>query len=109
LRLYQPRRLPPLWGEYRGFRLATNNPPGGGIMLIEMLNILEKFDLSALGHNSAEYLRVVAEAMKRATIDKDRHVGDPDFFDVPVAPLTGRDYAATLAAEIAAGQKADVA
>ena len=77
-------------------------------MLVEMLNILEKFDLAALGHNSAEYLRVVAEAMKRATIDKDRHVGDPDFFDVPVERLTGKDYAAALAAEIAAGQKADV-
>lgn len=109
LRLYQPRRLPPLWGEYRGFKLATNNPPGGGIMLIEMLNILEKFGLSELGHNSAEYLRVVAEAMKRATIDKDRYVGDPDFFDVPVARLTSKDYAAGLAAEIKAGQKADVA
>ena len=52
-------------------RVSTNQPPGGGVMLIEMLNILEKFDLGALGHNSAEYMRIVAEAMKRATIDKD--------------------------------------
>ena len=50
-------------------------------MLLEMLNILEHFDLGALEHNSAEYLRIVAEAMKRATIDKDAHVGDPKFVD----------------------------
>ncbi len=105
---YRPRRLPPLWGEYRGWRIATNNPPGGGIMLIEMLNILAHFDLRALGHNTAEYVRVVAEAMKRATIDKDRHVGDPDFVEVPVERLTGKHHAEAMATEIAAGTKADV-
>ena len=56
----------PLWGEYRDLEVATNQPPGGGIMLVEMLNILEDFDLAALGHNSPEYIRVVCEAMKRA-------------------------------------------
>jgi gamma-glutamyltranspeptidase / glutathione hydrolase len=98
----------PLWGAYRGYRVFTNQPPGGGILLIEMLNILEQFDLRRIEHNSAEYLRVVAEAMKRATIDKDRHVGDPRFVDVPVARLTAKDYAAALAAEIRAGVKAEV-
>ena len=77
-------------------------------MLLEMLNVLEHFDLAGLGHNTAEYIRVVAEAMKRATIDKDRHVGDPAFVDVPVDHLTGKAYAAVLAAEIRAGQKANV-
>ena len=71
-------RNAPLWGTYRGYRVSTNRPPGGGVMLLEMLNILEHFDLAGLEHNSAEYIRVVAEAMKRATIDKDRHVGDPE-------------------------------
>ena len=64
-----------------------NRPPGGGVMLLEMLNILERFDLAGLGHNTPEYIRVVAEAMKRATIDKDRFVGDPAFTDVPLDRL----------------------
>src|SRR5262249_55015723 len=88
-------------------RVFTNQPPGGGILLLQMLNILERFDLSALEHNSPEYVRVVAEAMKRATIDKDRHVGDPRFVDVPVARLVSKDYGAGLAAESRAGVKAD--
>lgn len=108
LRAYRPRRLAPLWGTYRDWRIATNNPPGGGIMLVEMLNVLERFDLAALGHNSAPYIRVIAEAMKRATADKDRHVGDPAFVPVPVERLTGKAYAAEMAAEIAAGRKARV-
>ena len=89
LERYKTSRVDPLWGEYRGYRIATNRPPGGGVMLLEMLHVLEHFDLAALGHNSAEYMRVVCEAMKRATIDKDVFVGDPDFVDVPVERLTG--------------------
>jgi len=98
----------PLVGTYRGRRITTNRPPGGGVMLLEMLNILENFDLASLGHNSPEYIRVVTEAMKRATIDKDRYVGDPDFFDVPLDRLTSKAYAATLADEIRRGEKARV-
>jgi gamma-glutamyltranspeptidase/glutathione hydrolase len=98
----------PMWGDYRGFRLATNQPPGGGIMLIEMLNVLENFDLAGLGHNSLEYIRVVSEAMKRATIDKDTHVGDPAFVDIPVDRLTSKDYARELAELIRRGDKAVV-
>ncbi len=108
LRDYRPRRLAPLWGDYRDYRIATNNPPGGGIMLVEMLNVLEHFDLAALGHNSAGYIEVVAEAMKRATIDKDRYVGDPDFLDVPVERLIGKPYSARMAGEIRGGVRAEV-
>lgn len=105
---YQPRRTEPLVGSYRGRRITTNQPPGGGVMLLQMLNILEHFDLAGLGHNTPEYIRIVAEAMKRATIDKDAHVGDPAFFDVPLQRLTGKDYAADLADEIRRGVKAHV-
>lgn len=105
---YAPLWRDPLWSDYRGYRLSTNNPPGGGIMLVEMLNILENFDLPAIGHNSAEYLRVVCEAMKRATADKDRYVGDPAFCDVPVERLTSKSYAKDMAREIREGVKADV-
>ena len=103
-----PEDNPPLWGDYRGFRIATNNPPGGGIQLVEMLNILENFDLAALGHNSPEYIRVVAEAMKIATADKDAKVGDPRFVDVPVDELTSKEYAAAMAERIRRGEKASV-
>jgi gamma-glutamyltranspeptidase/glutathione hydrolase len=73
-----------------------------------MLNILERFDLRALGHNSPEYIRVVSEAMVRATLDKEAHVGDPAFVDVPVERLTGKAYAEELAAAIARGERATV-
>ncbi len=98
----------PLTGSYRGWSFATNQPPGGGIQLAEMLNILENFDLAGIGHNTAEYLRVVAEAMKCATADKDQFVGDPAFVDVPVGKLAGKAYAADCAAEIQAGRKRHV-
>lgn len=103
-----PEENAPLWGTYRGHDIATNNPPGGGIMLIEMLNILEHFDLKAIGHNTPEYIRIVAEAMKIATADKDARVGDPKFVDVPVAELTSKAYAAKRAEEIRRGVKAHV-
>jgi gamma-glutamyltranspeptidase / glutathione hydrolase len=108
LKAWKPVRNAPLWGDYRGYRVSTNQPPGGGVMLLEMLNILENFDLSGLEHNSAEYLRIVSEAMKRATIDKDGHVGDPKFVDVPVERLTSKSYARTMAGEIMRGVKAEV-
>jgi len=100
---YRTTKLDPLWGSYRGHRIATNHPPGGGIMLLEMLAILEHFDLVALGHNSTEYIRVVAEAMKCATSDKDQYVGDPAFFDVPVSQLLDRERARGIAERIREG------
>ncbi|MFN4089175.1 MAG: gamma-glutamyltransferase [Alphaproteobacteria bacterium] len=108
LRGYRTRRGDPLRGSYRGYDVATNNPPGGGIMLLEMMNILENFDLFEMGHNSADYIVTVAEAMKRATVDKDAHVGDPDFFDVPVERLTSKDHAEDCAAAIRRGEKVHV-
>jgi gamma-glutamyltranspeptidase / glutathione hydrolase len=105
---FEPTRTVPLWGDYRGCRLSTNAPPGGGIMLVEMLNILEHFDLRTIGHNSTEYLRVVAEAMKVVTVDKDAHVGDPAFVDVPVERLTSSAHAAAAAKRIREGVKTSV-
>ncbi len=98
---YRTTREEPLWGEYRGHRIATNRPPGGGVLLVEMLNILAHFDLAALGHNSPEYLRVVGEAMKQATADKDVLIGDPDFVEVPLERLAGAEHAAAAAERIA--------
>src|SRR5581483_5528458 len=98
----------PLWGSYRGLKIATNPPPGGGTMLLEMLNILEHFDLRALGHNSPAYIGVVAEAMKIGAVDRDANLGDPKFVDVPVARLTSKEHAAAMAERIKRGEKTDV-
>jgi gamma-glutamyltranspeptidase/glutathione hydrolase len=103
-----PLEAEPLWGTYRGHRVATNNPPGGGVMILEMLNILENFDLAGMGHNSPDYIATVAEAMKIATVDKDMKVGDPRFVEVPVAELTSKDYAAAMAERIRQGEKTHV-
>lgn len=107
LEAYRTTHQDPLRGSYRGYDITTNQPPGGGIMLVEMLNILENFDLAGMGHNSTDYIRIVAEAMKAATADKDMFVGDPAFVDIP-ARLTQKDYAAGIADRIRAGEKMQV-
>ena len=98
----------PLWTTYRGHRIATNQPPGGGLMIVVMLNILENFDLAAMGHNSPDYIATVSEAMKIATVDKDTRMGDPNFFDIPMQELTSKEYAARMADRIKRGEKTDV-
>lgn len=108
LQAYKTVRTDPLRGSYRGFDIASNQPPGGGVMLIEMLNILENFDLASIGHNTTEYIRIVCEAMKAATSDKDNFVGDPAFFDVPLERLTSRQHAADIAGRIKAGERMSV-
>jgi gamma-glutamyltranspeptidase/glutathione hydrolase len=70
-----------------------------------MLHILERFDLTALGHNAPEYIRVIAEAMKIAGGDKDRHIGDPDFVAPPLERLLSDAYADECAARIRGGEK----
>lgn len=95
----------PLWADYRGHRVATNQPPGGGLMIVIMLNILENFDLAAMGHNSPEYIATVSEAMKIATVDKDTRMGDPRFFDIPLEELTSKDYGREMAERIRSGEK----
>jgi gamma-glutamyltranspeptidase/glutathione hydrolase len=94
----------PLWTTYRGHRVATNPLPGGGLMIVLMLNILENFDLAAMGHNSPDYIATVSEAMKIATVDKDTRMGDPAFVDVPVEELMSKAYAARMAERIRKGE-----
>ena len=105
---YESETTTALWGAYRGLDISTNHPPGGGVMLVEMLNMLECFDLEAMGHNSPEYIRTLAEVMKIATTDKDNFVGDPRFVDVPVERLTDKGYAGEKAARIKRGERAHV-
>lgn len=105
---YRVLRHEPLRGTYRGYEVTTNHPPGGGVMLLQMLNVLENFDLQAMGHNTVEYLRVMSETMKRASADKDRFLGDPAFVDVPFDLLLGKAAAARHADAIRRGEKARV-
>ena len=105
---FAPEQQEPVRVNYRGYDVATNPPPGGGVMVAEMLRILEQFDLVALGHNSPEYIRVVAEAMKLATRDKDAHLSDPRFVPPPLGHLLSQDYAGQCAAAIRRGEKASV-
>ena len=87
----------PVTGTYRGYEIRSMPPPSsGGVHVIQILNILEGYDLAALGHNSAASIHLLAEAAKRAYADRSRHLGDPDFWKVPVAGLTSKDYAAAL-------------
>lgn len=91
---------------YRGYEVAVNPPPGGGLMVALMLNILENFDLAGMGHNSPDYIRTVAEAMKRAVIMKEKHLGDPEVVPVPVAEIIDKARAREAAEEIKRGKKA---
>ena len=97
LKAYRVVEREPVRGNYRGFEIASMPPPSsGGAHLIEMLNILEGFDLKATGHNSADYIHRLVEAMRRAYADRAKHMGDPDFWKVPVSGLTSESYAEQL-------------
>ena len=108
LAAYRVREKAPLWGRYRGWRVASNPPPSGGLSLIGLLHILGHFDLGGMEHNGPEHLRILAEAMKRMTIDRDAHIGDPDFVAVPVERLLSDAHAASHAERIRAGEVAHV-
>ena len=94
LAAYRPAEREPLVSDYRGHRIATMPPPsGGGVMMLEMLNLVERFDLKAMGSNTAASLHVMAEAMKLAQADRSRYIGDPDFTQIPAKHLVSQAYA----------------
>ncbi len=91
----------PVWGEYRGYQIASMPPPSsGGVHIIQMLNILEGYPIGYLGHNAAETLHLMTETMKLAYADRSEHLGDPNFWDVPVDGLISKAYADELRREI---------
>jgi gamma-glutamyltranspeptidase/glutathione hydrolase len=91
---YVPRFHAPLRGAYRGYTVFTDPPPSGGMTLLEMLNIVEGYDLRTFGFNSEAYIDLLARTMQWAYRDWANHLADPDFVDVPVARLTSKEYAA---------------
>jgi gamma-glutamyltranspeptidase/glutathione hydrolase len=102
LAAYEAKERAPLKGTYRGFEIYSMPPPSsGGTALIEMLNILEGYDLKSFGHNSATYLHLLAEAMRHAYADRARYLGDPDFNpDMPIERLISKSYAEALRKKI---------
>ena len=97
LRAYRPVIREVVRGRYRGYDIASMPPPSsGGVHLIQLLNLLEPYDLAGMGHNSARTIHVMVEAMKLAYADRAQHLGDPDSVSVPVRGLVSRAYADRL-------------
>lgn len=119
LKRYTAAEVEPVWGSYKNYKVASMPPPSsGGIHLIQMLNILEAYDLKEIGANTAQTIHLMTEAMKRAYADRSKHLGDPDFYDVPTNELVAKGYAeflreginekkATPSGEIAPGNPVD--
>jgi gamma-glutamyltranspeptidase/glutathione hydrolase len=91
----------PVHGTYRGCDVYSSNlPSSGGTIIIEMLNILENFDVGALDPESAEYFHLLSEVMKLCYADRARYMGDPEYVDVPVSGLIDKTYARVQAERI---------
>jgi gamma-glutamyltranspeptidase/glutathione hydrolase len=92
---YEAQEREPIRGTYRGHEIVSMPPPSsGGVALVQMLNILEGFDLGEVGHNSALYLHLLTESMRRAYADRANYLGDPDFNeDMPLDRLTSKEHA----------------
>lgn len=94
---YQAVVREPLRSQYRGYEVLSMPPPSsGGIVLAEILNTLEGYDLNKLGAGSSKTLHLMTEAMRRAFAERAQYIGDPDFVDVPVAELTSKEHATRL-------------
>jgi gamma-glutamyltranspeptidase / glutathione hydrolase len=101
LAAYEAKIREPVTGTYRGYDIYSMPPPSsGGTHIVEILNILEGYDIAASGAGSAETIHRMSEAMKHAYADRSVYLGDSDFVDVPLAGLTSKDYAEELRATI---------
>ncbi len=98
---YQVRELKPVECSYRGYDIISSPPPSsGGVIICEILNILEGYPLSFLGYGSAETVHLMTEAMRYAYVDRNAALGDPDFVDNPVTTLLDKSYAKAIRAKI---------
>ena len=103
---YKAKSRTPIETSYRGYRVVSMPPAAsGGLVLLQTLNILENFNLSELGQNSASSLHILSESMIRAYADRTRFHGDPDFYQVPVKSLLDKNYAKKRANSINLSQK----
>lgn len=98
---YEVHELKPVTGDYRGYTVISSPPPSsGGTHLIEILNILENFDVASMEVNSAEYVHLFAETFKLAFADRAKYMADTNFVSVPLGGLTSQDYADKRAQDI---------
>ena len=93
LAMYRPRVSQPLTGSYRGYTVITDPPPSAGMTLIEMLNVVEGYNLGAMECNGDQYIDLLARTMQWAYRDWANHLADPEFADVPVERLTSKEHA----------------
>ena len=93
LQNYQPEWITPVSSNYRGFDVWELPPNGQGIAALQILNILEQYDISDMGHNSAEYIHIFTEAKKLAYEDRAKYYADMNFADVPIKELISKEYA----------------
>jgi gamma-glutamyltranspeptidase/glutathione hydrolase len=101
LKQYKVVERVPVEGTYRGYRVVSMPPPSsGGVHIIQMLNVLEQFDLSSMGWGSANHIHLLTEVFKRGYADRSKHLGDPDFYHVPISQLTDKTYAKQIAKRI---------
>ncbi len=97
LKKYRAVIRQPVRGNYRGYDIASMPPPSsGGIHLVQILNILEDYPIKKFGHNGSKSIHLMVEAMKLAYADRATHLGDPDYWKVPMKGLTDKKYAASL-------------
>ena len=95
LKSYEPEWINPVSSNYRGFDIWELPPNGQGIAALQILNILEQYDIASMGHNSAEYIHLFTEAKKLAYEDRAKYYADMSFADVPVKELISKEYALT--------------
>ena len=93
LKNYEPEWINPVSSSYRGFDVWELPPNGQGIAALQILNILEQYDIASMGHNSAEYIHLFTEAKKLAYEDRAKYYADMSFADVPVEELISKEYA----------------
>ena len=106
LKNYEPVWRKPLVSNYKGNEIITMGPPSsGGVHIIQMLKILENYDLNSLGHNSGPYMNLLAEVMKYAYADRSKYLGDPDFYEVPIKKLTSKMYTKDISKNIKIGSR----
>ena len=94
LQTYESVWRDPIRGSYRGYEIVSMPPPSsGGVLLVQMLNMLEPYDLGTMGFGVSETVHLMIEAQRRAYADRSEYLGDPDFYPVPVEKLINKDYA----------------
>ena len=105
LKSYTPVLRKPITGSYKNYNIVSMGPPSsGGILLVQMLNMLENYELDSLDLNSADYIHLLTEIERRAYADRAEHLGDSDYWNVPIEMMTSKSYAVERVQNISIGK-----